>query len=466
MDLEPLKINRDPVRRKRSSPWLPRMVAGVVALLLGLALFVFWRPLAARVDAVRLPEVRAHRVERSHPAALGAVQGIAANGYVVAARRAALSADTPGRIVELNVTEGSVVKAGDVVARLFSDEYEAALRRAEAERGVAKAALSRADAQHASARAEEERAGASTHAARSVVESSKAELELARQEIARVEQLLADAVVTQRDLDTARATFRGREAGLRRSEFLLGAATAGEASARATVGVAVADLNVAKAQLTVAEAARDQAKATFEKTLVRAPFDGVVVLKDAEVGEVVSVQGGDRGSVVTMVDFASLEVQADVPETSLGGVVQGGHTLIFLDAFPERPYKGQVERIWPTANRSKATVEVRIRFLKRDQRLRPEMGVRVVFLPDNVEVPVTETARSALLLPEDSVVSVDGNDGVFVLDRDSVTFRALRLGKRRAGRVEVIEGLVEGERVVITPPPSLEDGSRVIVREE
>jgi multidrug resistance efflux pump len=107
------------------------------------------------------------------------------------------------------------------------------------------------------------------------------------------------------------------------------------------------------------------------------------VLKDAEVGEVVSpnVQGGSsaRGSVVTMVDFASLEVQAEVPETSLAAVVVGRGASIYLDAFPEKAYAARVDRIWPTANRTKATVEVRVAFLERDERLRPEMGVRVVF---------------------------------------------------------------------------------------
>jgi len=116
--------------------------------------WLFWKPIQGQVDKVRLAEVTPLRVEKSHPAAVGAVRGMAANGYVVAARRAALSADTPGRIVELNVTEGSVVKQGDVVARLYSDEYAAAARRAEADLTAAQAGLSRAKAALESAKAE------------------------------------------------------------------------------------------------------------------------------------------------------------------------------------------------------------------------------------------------------------------------------------------------------------------------
>src|SRR6185436_18598851 len=119
----------------------------------------------------------------------------------------------------------------------------------------------------------------------------------------------------------------------------------------------------------------------LDKTDVRAPFDGIVVLKDAEVGEVVSpnVQGGSnaRGAVCTMVDFDSLEVQANVPESALSSVLLQAPADVYLDAFPDDRYEGVVDRIWPTADRQKATVEVRVRLVKKDDRLRPEMGVRI-----------------------------------------------------------------------------------------
>ena len=222
----------------------------------------------------------------------------------------------------------------------------------------------------------------------------------------------------------------------------------------------------------MAQAALEQAQATLVKTEVRAPFDGVVVLKDAEVGEVVSpnVAGGStaRGSVVTMVDFDSLEVQVDVPETSLRGVIRGGAARVFLDAYPGDPYAGTVARIWPTADRSKATVEVRIRFAQPDDRLRPDMGVRAVFLApgessDEPDAPPPADEAQALLVPEDALVRIDGADAVLVVERGVARVRPVELGAREAGRAAVLSGLQEGEQVILDPPGSLDDGARVRV---
>jgi RND family efflux transporter MFP subunit len=224
------------------------------------------------------------------------------------------------------------------------------------------------------------------------------------------------------------------------------------------------------ARVTVTEARRDQAAATLDKTIVRAPFDGVVVLKDAEVGEVVSPnsQGAQsRGSVATMVDFQSLEVQVELPETSLAAVAVGAPASIFLDAWPGEAYAGRVLRIWPTANRQKASIEVRVGFDAIDQRLRPEMGARVVFTREGASA--TEPAGPAegsLLVPTSALVRSDGAHGAFVLERNTVRFRALTLGEERGGKVLVEAGLEDGELIVLAPPPSLADGERVFVDED
>jgi multidrug efflux pump subunit AcrA (membrane-fusion protein) len=165
-----------------------------------------------------------------------------------------------------------------------------------------------------------------------------------------------------------------------------------------------------------------------------------------------------------MVDFASLEVQVDLPETSLAQVGIGEPAKIFLDAWPEQAYAGRVTRIWPTANRQKGTIELRVGFLQPDDRLRPEMGVRVVFpAPDQPAEPAQEVDADAVWLPAGCVVALDGRDGVFVLDRDVTRFRAVATGTRRGSSVAVREGLTGGERVVLDPPASLTDGARVRV---
>jgi RND family efflux transporter MFP subunit len=473
-DLSKLRIERSErpaLRRRRRSPRLAPL-AGLVLLLA--AVVLFRRPLLEGIDRIRLPEVRTVLVERAHPAEAGAVAGTAANGYIVAARRAALSADTPGRIVEMNVEEGTVVEKGAVVARLYDEEYKAALRRAEADLAASQSSQARIAQELESTRAELARLERAAVAAESDVAEAQASLELARIELNRSRELVEGGAEARSRLDAAQAAHD--EAVARRAAR---AARLDEARSAVSVGekrvsVVEADLEVARAQVRVAEAARDEARATLDKTEIRAPFAGIVVLKDAEVGEVVSPnsQSGSnaRGSVATMVDFDSLEAQVEMPETNLAAVRLGAPARVYLDAFPEKPYTGRVDRIWPTANRQKGTVEIRVQFDRPDRDLRPEMGVRVVFVREGEaaaeEGPSTLPAPRALLVPEGCVVSVGGKRGVFALERDRVLFRALDLGERRSGRVAVEAGLEEGERVVLDPPPSLEDGDRVRLRKE
>ena len=242
------------------------------------------------------------------------------------------------------------------------------------------------------------------------------------------------------------------------------AAVAESRDGKHKVSVSKANVKVIEAQHAVAISVEKQAKATLDKTYVRAPFDGIVVLKDAEVGEVVSPTslGGNsaRGSVCTMVDFASLEVQADVPETSIASVKLGAAANIYLDAYPGRTYPGRVSRIWPTASRQKASIEVRVVFEKRDKDLRPDMGVRVVFLSDG-KAATDAVGTAQILIPEDTLVEIQGQTGVFVLERDTVRFQTVEIGKRKAGKVEVISGLKIDQQIVTKPSSDLDDGSRV-----
>jgi RND family efflux transporter MFP subunit len=469
MSLQSLRIDRGAKkpRRRRVTPWFARLLLLAVAAVL---LFAFWGRIMRLMDRLRLLEVETARVEAPDPREAGAVRGKAANGYVIAARRAALSADTPGRIVEMCVKEGSVVKQGDVVARLYAEEYEAAVKRARADLAGAEAGLRRSKADLATAVADRERLRRQEDAAGASVESAEARLALRRLQLDRARELLEKQVVTQSEFDDAEAAHRSADADARSAEARLEAATAAVKVGESRLTVARAEVEIAAAREVAASADLERADATLDKTVVRAPFDGVVVLKDAEVGEVVSPnsQGGSsaRGSVVTMVDFDSLEVQANVPEASLDAVVIGASASIFLDAFPDRRYEGRVDRIWPTANRQKGTVEVRVVFLEPDEKLRPEMGVRVVFLADDAgaEEPVAGPT-TGVLVPEDATVREADRTGVFVLERDVVRFREVRLGPRRGGRVVVESGLSEGDRIVLAPPASLSDGDRVRIKE-
>ncbi|MBX3463060.1 MAG: efflux RND transporter periplasmic adaptor subunit [Planctomycetes bacterium] len=467
MDLQTLKIDRNPqppAARRRRSAWPWRLAALGAA---GVAAWLFWRPLGDLVDQLRLQPVRTLLVTDLAPAAAAAVRGTAANGYVVAARRAALSSDVPGRIVELSVREGSVVKRGDVVARLYADEFRAALQRAEADLAAAEAGVQRSEAAQVASRAELAQAEAATVTARAQRDEGAATVQWLEGELARVQELLAAGIGADRDLQRAQTDLDAGRARLAALTAAVAGAETATATARQRLAVAGGDLAVVQAQREVAAAARDLAQATLDKTDVRAPFDGIVVLKDAEVGEVVSpnVQGGSnaRGAVCTMVDFDSLEVQANVPETSLGSVRLGAPADVFLDAFPDDRYDGVVDRIWPTADRQKATVEVRVRLLRKDERLRPEMGVRIVFRDPADTAETAAPERRALVVPEPAVVQVGGDQGVFVVERDRVRFTPVRTGERKGGRVAIDQGLAPGSRIVVDPPPTLQDGDRVRV---
>lgn len=465
MDLKSLTIERSPkpaARRRAGNTW-PMRAGGL--LLVGVAAWFFWPQLAAFSDRVRLPTVKVFAVTTSAPAAAAASRGTAANGSVIAARRAALSSDVPGRIVEMLVKEGSVVQQGDVVARLFADEYAAGLQRAIADETTAAASERRAVANLAAAQAQVAEADAAVATATAQSDEAEAQVAWASSEVERTAELLREGVGNQRDATRASTELDAASARLRAAGAAIHGSQLAAASARQRLAVAEADVVVAAAQRQAAAAARQLAQATFDKTFVRAPFDGVVVLKDAEVGEVVSPnsQGGStaRGAVCTMVDFASLEIQANVPETTLAAVQLGAPADVFLDAYQDDRLTGKVDRIWPTADRQKATVEVRIKLDAPDPRLRPEMGVRIVFRDAAAAPDEGSPSTPGILLPENALVTVDGARGAFVLERDVVQFRALTLGTVRNGRVAVDAGLTAGTRVVLDPPPTLRSGDRV-----
>lgn len=470
LDLESLKIERRPrAKARRKNPWPLR---AVLVLVVAAAVWVFWTPVRSFVDRINLPEVRTILVTEATPASVAAVRGTAANGYVVAARRAALSSDVPGRIVELSVREGSVVKKGDIVARLYSDEYRAALERAAADLAVAEASVARATAVVAERGADEAQARNAEGAAKARADEAAAEVAFAIGEHERARDLLGSGIGSQREVDRTKSDLDARKA--RHASAVADLATAGllTTAAMKRLEVAKKDVAVAEAQRDAAAATHRQADATLQKTDVLAPFDGVVVLKDAEVGEVVSpnAQGGSnaRGAVCTMVDFDSLEIQAEVPETSLGSVELGAPADVFLDAWPDDMLTGTVDRIWPTADRSKATVEVRIMIDEGQRdRLRPEYGARIVFRAGQAGGPVEASVSTGkrIVVPEAAIVEIEGSPTAFVLERDTVRATTVTVGERKNGRATIEAGLRPGQRIVAAPPPSLRDNDRVRLAE-
>jgi len=468
-DLDRLRIDRSgTASRRRGRGWGRPIRWTITTIVVLAALWVFRRPLASAYERLTLPTVETVRATKTNPLAASAVSGTAANGYIVAARRAALSSDFPGRVVAMNVEEGDVVKQGDVVARLFSKEYEAGVARTRGELAAAKASVAQVRAELEAAHLGLESLKANVTAAEERIKEAQALRELAQAQYDREIDLLTKSAGTQDAADRAKSNLYASTAKVSTLQALLRFAILKLSETEAQTRVVAAKLVQTESVIPIRQAQLDEALAFLDKTEVRAPFDGVVVLKDAEVGEVVSPnsQGGNsRGAVVTMVDFGSLEVQVELPEKSLSAVSIGTPANIYLDAYPQIRYAGRVERIWPTANRQKGTVEMRISFEKADERLRPEMSVRAVFQEAGAKTQETGASEDAVvLIPDDCTTKLEGRTGVFVLERDVLRWQPVVLGERRGGRVVVQKGLDGGETLVARPSSKLADGSRVRVK--
>jgi RND family efflux transporter MFP subunit len=374
--------------------------------------------------APRPAEVRVSSVLQSTPAAQYAQ--LTASGYVVAQRRAAVASKASGRLIELNVREGSVLKKGDLIARIDASDVQASI-------GAASAGVRLAEA--------------SARQAQSAVQQAQVELSNAEAEHQRSLSLQAQGFVSSQALDAAKRR--------------LDAARAGITSAQAGVGSAQAAVQQAQAQLTLQQVNRDF-------TEIRAPFDGVVLVKNANVGDIItpfSNAAGSQGAVVTMADLGTLEVEADVSESSLAKVSPGQPVEITLDALPGQRFQGQVAGIVPTVDRAKATVMTKVRFDQLDARILPEMSAKVVFLSKK---PAADELQAVLAVNPKALQEKDDKTWLLRVKRegDADVLEALDVKKGRTlgDLLEVsAAGLKSGDRVVLEPAPKLAGGARVTV---
>ena len=326
-------------------------------------------------------------------------------GYVVAQRKAAIASKASGRLEWLGVAEGTRVKAGEIIARLDSRDVSAQLDAARANVNVARAALEQA-----------------------LAEDRDAEASLKR-----TRDLIAQKFVSQSALDQARA----------RADR----AVAGVASGKA--GLAAAGANARNAQVAV------------DYTLIRAPFDGIILSKSANVGDMVtpfSSAADSKGAVVSMADMSTLEVEADVSESSLSKISVGQPTEITLDALPDMRFVGTVSRVVPTVDRAKATVMTKVRFDLIDPRILPEMSAKVSFLSQ----PVTPDQQKPLIaVSPDALAQRDGKTVVFVVRDNRGVEVPVTPGKKIADLTAIAGDVKSGEKAVLKPPPELKDGALV-----
>jgi len=337
-----------------------------------------------------------------------------ASGYVTPRRRSSVAAKITGRVIEVDTDEGMHVKEGQLIARLDCSESDAALASAKADKIATQA----------------------------TVEDLRVNLANAERELDRTQKLTSAGVSTTQALDAATTLVNSYRARIALTEE----------------------------QVKAADRKIDVAQENVNNCTIRAPFDGQVVSKDAQVGEMVSpisAGGGfTRTGIATIVDMQSLEIEVDVNESYIARVKPQQRVIATLDAYPDWKIPSHVRTIIPTADREKATVKVRISFDKLDPRILPDMGVKVAFLGD--APPASRSAGGVAspkaLIPNSAVQQQDGKSFIFVVRDGKVERRAVTLGSTRGDDVEVLAGVSEGDSVVAIIPNNLRDGQAIEVK--
>ncbi len=401
-DLSRLKIDQAVktfTRRKQKKVIYIAVGAVLVLLLILLYALGILRP-AVAVDVAT--------VSRVYPTQTYSL--LNASGYVVAQRKAAVASKVTGRLTAMNVEEGNPVKKGQIIAVLENQDVLAAQAQAQANLSVA--------------RAQETQAQADLH---------EATLDYGRRK-----QLLARQVLSQGEFDQAEARYKG--------------AAARTASAKAAVSAA--------------KAALDGANVALEYTLIRAPFDAVILTKNADIGDIVTPIGAAaeaKAAVVTIADMSSLLIEADVSESNVAQIKPGQPCEIQLDALPDDRFLGAIHMIVPTADRTKASILVKVKFLDPDPRILPEMSAKVSFLSRPI-APGDQTPRTAV--PQNTLRRVDDRVSAFRVEGSRVIEVPLRTGNVLGDLIEITSGLAVGDRVVIQPPENLKTGATIKINEK
>ena len=400
--LEELRIERSNPPNTRRAWRIAFWLSAPAVVLLGAAGF-FWLK-AARAPLVQVAVVRDAR-------AGGAATVLNASGYVTPRLRATVSSKITGKVTEVLIEEGKSVTEGQVVGRLDDSNARRDLDLAQAQLDSSKRALA----------------------------ETQARLKLAQITLERTKALVESGVQSQSTLDAAQADFDAFTAHLMQQ--------------KQDADVALENVRVKQQNL--------------EDTIIRAPFSGMVTTKDAQPGEMispVSAGGGfTRTGICTVVDMKSQEIQVDVSESYISRVHPGQRVDAVLDAYPDWHIPAHVILAVPTADRQKATVQVRIGFDHLDPRILPDMGVKVAFLDMDSAAPSGEQSRPRLLVPKDAVRHEGDLDYVYVVQSDKLERRAVKVAGTD-GQELAVTGVISGERVVIAGPPALADGARVSVK--
>lgn len=401
-DLSQLKIDKSAVtyRPKRRKKLIYWVAAFIlIAVIIILCLTGFLTP-AVDVDVTNVTQL--------YPSQTFTV--LNASGYVVAQRKAAVASKVTGRLVSISVEEGSRVRAGEIIAQLENDDVFASKQEAEANMKVAYHNL----------------------------EQAKAELTDASLYFNRVKNLLEQDFVSKSEYDAAEARYKK----------------------------ALALVEASEASVKAAKAALEVARVSLDYTFIRAPFDAVVLTKNADIGDIVSpfsAAANAKAAVVTIADMNSLQVEVDVSESNIQNVKIGQPCEIQLDALPDSRFRGKVHMIVPTADRTKATVLVKVSFIDRDKRILPEMSAKVAFLSREVKL---EEQKPFTAINKDAVITINGKSYLYLIVEDRVKKTFINIGSKHGEMTEILNGVKAGDRVVLRPLNKMRDGLRIKIKEK
>ncbi|MFP5235053.1 MAG: efflux RND transporter periplasmic adaptor subunit [Acidobacteriota bacterium] len=333
-----------------------------------------------------------------------------ASGYVTPQRRATVAAKITGRVTGVFFTEGMHVQKGFVLATLDDSDAQRSLASAKADRNATQASIL----------------------------DLQVQLKNAQIELRRAQELRTAGIQTQEALDNATMAANSLKA----------------------------KIDYAKEQVIASDARIQEAQQAVDNCVISAPFNGIIVSKDAQVGEMVSpisAGGGfTRTGIATIVDMASNEIEVDVNENYIARVKAGQEVTAVLDAYPDWKIPCHVRTIIPTADRQKATVEVRIAFDKLDPRILPDMGVKVTFLAE--EQKQAQKAPVGIMVPQSALRNEGGQKIVFLLKGDHVERHAVKVGTSDGAQAQILAGLTAGDTVVVSGPSDLKDGETVAVK--
>jgi len=443
-DLKNLQIDRTGNSDPRPSKWATRwIIAGIAVIVLLGTTRLAYNKLGAAI------EVQTVRVEPISTGANGAGQAVVLNatGYIVAHHEIEVASKVVGRVASIGVEKGDHVRAGQVLVRLEDDEYRAQLVQAQGNLVSLEARLLQDE--HGS-RPEE------IAVAKANLNQVKADLDDAKITLDRTKELAAQGVVSHQQLDDAQSKYDdavARVASLERTYELV------------RKGPRQEEIDSLRGQVEQAKGAVAYAENQLDNTVIRAPVNGTILERAVEKGEFVTNgfvgDKGAKGYVVTLADLNDLQVELDINQNDFSRLHMGQKGIITTDAFPDRKYDGVIAEMSPKADRQKATVQVKVKVLHPDDYLRPEMNASVSFLADTQSGASAGRAAQPLIVVPASAVT---DNGVFVVFGHRAVRRTVKTGPTTSHGVEIDQGLIGGEDLIVNPPPSLKNGDRVVAK--